>query len=43
MEIKPVEKTIAFGVVATGSMKANEQAIVADIIKYRGCMPIEMD
>ena len=38
----PVEKTIALGGVATGSMKAKEHATHADIIKYRGCSPIEM-
>lgn len=29
----PVEKTIAFGGVATGNIKANEQAMADDIIK----------
>lgn len=32
----PPANTIAFGGVATGSMKANEQEIVAGIIRYQG-------
>lgn len=32
----PPANTIAFGGVATGNMKANEQDIVAGIIKYHG-------
>ena len=32
----PVEKTIALGGVATGNMKAREQATVAVIIKNSG-------
>lgn len=32
----PVEKTIAFGGVATGNMNAKEHATVADIIRYNG-------
>jgi hypothetical protein len=32
----PDENTIALGGVATGSMKANDAAMVAGIIKYRG-------
>lgn len=34
----PVENTIAFGGVATGNIKANEQATVADIMRYSGCI-----
>ena len=36
----PVENTIALGGVATGNMKANEHATVAEIIRYSGCTPI---
>ena len=32
----PPANTIAFGGVATGNMKANEQEIVAGIIRYHG-------
>ena len=32
----PVEYTMAFGGVETGNMKANEQDIVAGIIRYHG-------
>ena len=35
----PVEKTIALGGVATGNMNANEQDIVAEIIRKRGWIP----
>ena len=37
-----MEKTIAFGGVATGNIKANEQAMADDIIKYSGCSPREI-
>lgn len=33
----PWEKTIALGGVATGNIKANEQATAAEIIRYNGC------
>lgn len=36
----PVENTIAFGGVATGSMNANEHATAAVIIKYNGWDPV---
>lgn len=32
----PPENTIALGGVATGNMKANEQAIVAGSMRYHG-------
>lgn len=34
---RPPEKTIAFGGVATGNIKANEHDIVAGIMRYSGC------
>ena len=34
----PLPKTIAFGGVATGNMKANEAERVAGIIRYKGCV-----
>ena len=33
---RPPEKTIAFGGVATGNIKANEHEIVAGIMRYSG-------
>lgn len=39
MDKYPVENTIAFGGVATGNMKAKEQATVAAIIRKSGCIP----
>lgn len=35
----PVEKTMAFGGVATGNIKANEQATAVEIMRYRGFSP----
>ena len=42
VEITRVEKAIAFGGVAIGSMKAKEQAIVTEIIKAFGLIPRTM-
>jgi hypothetical protein len=42
VEMTRVEKAIAFGGVAIGSMKAKEQAIVTDIIKAFGLIPSTM-
>lgn len=35
----PVENTMAFGGVATGNIKANEQATAEDTIRYKGFSP----
>ena len=43
MERKPVEKTMAFGGVATGNMKAKEHAMVAEIIRYSGWNSMAID
>ncbi len=39
----PYEKTMAFGGVATGSMKAKDALRVQGIITYRGLTPIDWD
>lgn len=39
----PEEKTMAFGGVATGSMKAKEALKVQGIMTYSGFMPMDCD
>ncbi len=39
----PYEKTMAFGGVATGSMKAKDALRVQGIITYKGLTPIDWD
>lgn len=41
--INPYENTTAFGGVATGSIKAKEDAVAMENIRYTGSRPMDTD